>query len=319
MAMLDIHAEALASGNIAYHEFLLCYRAAEQVVYGLVEGREDPCFYRGLIENLLPTGWEVTLIAAGSKKKVLKAFEGMNWSRFSRKRICFFVDRDLSELLGGETHAGDNLYVTDNYSIESEVVCGRTFERVLEEILGVTNLQLAQKAAILNIFETSLDIFRDVMCPVMAQIVLWRRAGADVALNNIEPKEFFAFTNCRIGTKPEFALPYDRVVHAAAAVNLPPAPPLQIASAEAEFRSRRGLEKFTRGKYLLWFFVRLAKEIHQAAPMFCAHHKVPPKARVELGTANVMAVVAPRARCPPSLKAFLERNFSEYITAREPT
>src|SRR5580698_4141808 len=123
MEMLDIHAAALASGNVPYHEFLLCYRAGERFVYGIVEGREDPCFYRGIIENMLPEGWEVRLIRAGSKKKALKVFESMDWSRFPRKRVCFFVDRDLSEFVGGETHVGDNLYVTDKYSIDSEVVC----------------------------------------------------------------------------------------------------------------------------------------------------------------------------------------------------
>jgi len=70
--MLDIHAAALASGNIPYHEFLLCYKSTEQIVYGIVEGRQDPCFYRGIIENMLPDGWDVRLIKAGSKAKVLR-------------------------------------------------------------------------------------------------------------------------------------------------------------------------------------------------------------------------------------------------------
>ena len=34
MEMLGIHEAALASDNIPYHEFLLCYNSTEHIVYG---------------------------------------------------------------------------------------------------------------------------------------------------------------------------------------------------------------------------------------------------------------------------------------------
>ena len=84
--MLKIHADALNSVGTAYHEFLLRYKANAKVVYGIVEGKEDPMFYRGFIESNLPEGWNVELIRAGCKNNVLKAFESFDWTRFSPKR-----------------------------------------------------------------------------------------------------------------------------------------------------------------------------------------------------------------------------------------
>ena len=314
--MIDIHKAALASGNIPYHEFLLCYKAADQIVYGIVEGRQDPCFYRGIIENVLPVGWEVRLIKAGSKSKVQRVFVDIDWTRFAKKRICFFVDRDLSEFLGGEKHVGDNLYLTDNYSIESEIVNPRTFERTLEEVYGVTDMTPAESEAIRKLFDDNRSLFCEEMCSVMAQIILWRRAGADVCLDNIEPKEFFTFNAGRIGLKPAYSAVHSRIQHAAKAVKTPQSNAAHIALAETEFRAKQGPSKFTRGKYLLWFFAQVLAEIHKIAPIFCGKHKAPPKAVSNIGVSNAMAIVAPRARCPDSLKQFIEQNYLEYIKTR---
>lgn len=152
MEMLAIHSTVLASGNITYHEFLLAYKSSERIVYGIVEGRQDPCFYRGIIEGMLPERWDVNLIRAGNKAKVLQVFVDMDWSRFPEKRVCFFVDRDLSEFLGGEKHSGQNLYVTDKYSIDSEIVTANAFERTLQEIYGITDLTELEREGLSKLF-----------------------------------------------------------------------------------------------------------------------------------------------------------------------
>jgi hypothetical protein len=313
MEMLEIHQAALASGNIPYHEFLLCYKSGNKIVYGIVEGRQDPCFYRGLIESILPNGWEVRLIKAGSKKKVQRVFVDIDWTRFAKKRVCFFVDRDLSDFLGGEKHFGENLYVTDKYSIDSEIVNPKTFERTLEEVYGVADMTPAESDAIRKLFDENLSSFSEEMCSVMAQIILWRRAGADVCLDNIEPKDFFTFNAGRIELKPAYKAAHSRIQHAANAVKTPQSNANDIGTMEAEFRAKNGASRFIRGKYLLWFFVQMLTEVHKIAPAFCAKHKAPPKAVSNIGVSNAMAIVAPRARCPDSLRQFIEQNYLEYI------
>ena len=120
MTMLQVHADALNSISAAYHEFLLRYKVSANIVYGILEGKEDPMFYRGLIERQLPEGWEVELVPAGCKDNVLRAVDAFDWTRFSPKRICFFVDRDLSDFISEVAVSRENVYVTDNYSIEND-------------------------------------------------------------------------------------------------------------------------------------------------------------------------------------------------------
>ncbi|MHC1754114.1 MAG: DUF4435 domain-containing protein [Methanosarcina sp.] len=313
MGMLEVHENALNSSNVPYHEFLLPYKVAERVVYGLVEGKDDPSFYRGIIEHSLPDGWNVELIRAGNKNKVLKVLNSMDWSRFPKKCVCFFVDRDLSEFMGEEHPSGENLYVTDNYSIENDAITFGTMKRVLEEILNITELDPAETRIIQELFEFNLNTFQESIVPIMSQIVIWRRSREEVDLNNIKLKEFFTFVEGKINLEERFVESTLRVEYAARCVNAAPSTNDELANAEVDFRSRQGPEKFIRGKYLLWFFVECALKLHCSIPKFCAKHSRPPKVRSSLSIKNAMVEIGPRVRCPESLKCFIERNYLEYI------
>jgi hypothetical protein len=317
MDMLNIHTKALDGHHIAYHELLLYYTAEEKLVYGLVEGRDDPCFYRGIIDRMLPAGWNVKLICAGNKDKVLRVLSDMDWERFPRRRVCFFVDRDLSDFVA-EPHPTDaNLYVTDKYSIESEIVCELTFERTLEEVLGLNGHTPHESRTVRALFHTNLGNFCDAIAPIMAQAILWRRAKTRACLDNIKLGGLFLFDGGRIALKPQFSSSKSRIQYAAIAVDAPAASENDIAAAESEFRSRDGLSRFTRGKYLVWFFVQLAKHIHQESPKLFSKYKSPPKARIELGALNALAFAAPRARCPESLNVFFDRTFVDYAKSAD--
>ena len=130
MDMLEIHAAVLVSSITSYHEFLLYFKKDEKIVYGFVEGKDDPSFYCGLIDSHMPTELEVKLVPSGNKDKVLKVFEEMDCPRYPKKRVCFSVDQDLSDFIEGNRHPGENLYVMDNYSIETEAMNIRTMERI---------------------------------------------------------------------------------------------------------------------------------------------------------------------------------------------
>lgn len=313
MGMLEIHTNALGSSNTLYHEFLLCYKATARVVYGFVEGKDDPTFYRGFIENALPSEWNVELIRAGKKDKVIGALDSLDWSRFSKKRICFFVDRDLSEFLGEQLPSGENLYVTDNYSIENDVVTFGTMKRVLEEVLNITEYDQNEIRVIQELFESNLDTFREVMTPVMSQILIWENNGEKAYLNNIKPETFIKFVDCNLCLICEFTSPISRVEYAAKCAKAKKATDEELTQAEVEFRDRKGLKRFIRGKYLMWFFIKFLLEIHTSTPKFCAKHSKPPKPKLPLCVDNSMSVIGPRVRCPDSLKSFIRQNYLEYV------
>ena len=313
MTMLEVHANALNCVNITYHEFLLRYKASENIVYGIVEGKEDPMFYRSLIERCLPAGWEIELIPAGNKDNVIRTISEFNWSAFSRKRICFFVDRDLSEFIPETLVISDNLYITDNYSIENDLINFGVLRRLLEEVLNVSNLTPAELNIIESIFYSSLSSFREAMLPIMAQIVIWRRSDKKPCLNDIRPKDIFRFKDGNIMLRSEQANISSRVQYAARCVNLTPADQNDLYEVEAEFRIDNRIEKYVRGKYLMWFIIEHALELHRSVFLILNRFSAPPKVRVSLGAGNAMVIVAPRGRCPNSLGQFLERTYVQFV------
>lgn len=312
MTMLDIHEDALGSPNAAYHEFLQCYVKNEKSVYAFVEGKQDPNFYRGLIENHLPDEWILKVVKAGNREKVLGVIEVLDWSRFSMRRICFFVDRDLSDFLPANSPNVENLYVTDYYSIENQVACGPVFQRVIEEVLNVTMLRPEEVATLTQYFLEDKKIFEEAMTPVMAQVLLWRRAGTRASLDNITPQTFFTFTSGRIQVKAEYKAAEARIKFASERTSAAMSVPNDLAAAEAEFRAANGPGKFVRGKYIMWFFAESIRVLHQAIPTHFPHHTVP-RARVAMGAGNAIILIGPRLRMPASLRTFLNSNYIRYI------
>jgi len=307
--MLDAHLQAMQSTATVYHEFLLRYKPNEKLVYGLVEGKEDPMFYRGLIEQSLPEGWDVVLIPAGNRDAVLNAYGDFDWTRFSPQSICFFVDRDLTEFIGRKAPDLTNLYVTDNYSIESELAQFGVFRRVMEEVYNLNNLTPSDIDKIRVLFETNTTVFREALSSVMAQIIIWQRAGERPTLNDIRVKDYFKFDLGRLQLLPEFVDWKARVKHAATCLGLAASDPAHIATCENEFRAKDGIERFVRGKYYLWFFLECATAIHTDIASIIGSKTAPPRLKVSVGPKNAMIFVAPRMRCPESLRLFLKRTF----------
>ena len=130
MSILGVHAEALGSELTVYHEFLTRYKKTAMCVYGFVEGKDDPSFYRGAIEHMLPKEWTVDLWSVGNKDKVIQLYADFDWVRFPKNRVVFFIDRDLSEFLKETLPVQNNVYITDKYSIENDIVSRDTCDRV---------------------------------------------------------------------------------------------------------------------------------------------------------------------------------------------
>lgn len=313
MTMLDVHAEALDQ-NTAYHEFLLYYRRVGQVVYGFVEGSQDPSFYRTLIDSVLPSGWRVKLIQAGKRDKVIQTCENMDWSRFDRRRVCFFVDRDLTVFLGAEEGLSENIYVTDQYSIENEVITGETLFRVLEEVFTIVGMAPEEEDKIRLLFSNEYRRFCEAMAGPMAQILIWRRNGNRPCLNNIKLKEWFEFSAGSLSLKGEYRSLTARVQNLSDRCGSEGAEKEVLEEAEAEFREMGGVDNYVRGKYVLWFFVNFLWSVYESISEYCARYAAKkPKVRVSFGVENAIVLLAGRARAPESLRNFLLATYVAYI------
>src|SRR5271156_5034908 len=185
MSMIDLHSAALDSKVASYHEFLVRYSKHNKVVYGFVEGKEDPSFYRGYIDLILPDDWKVELWPAGNKDHVYQVHKLIDWRRFAKKRICFFVDRDLSAILPEKIKTDTNIYVTSGYSIENYVVKKDVFKRILTELFEFSRADHSELDRLEVLFEVELEKFCRHLIPIMAWIVWWKRNGKRPSLNDI--------------------------------------------------------------------------------------------------------------------------------------
>ena len=318
MDMRKIHAEALQSGLDILHCLRLRYRPSNRTVYAIVEGHQDQLFYHDLIERKLPSGWNVEFFSSGGKEKVLRAFQRMDWSRYPPKRICFFVDRDLSDFLGGEPISGSNLYITDKYSIENEVATFSVLSRVQRQYLDITQIDVSELEMLREVFNSNLTTFRETMAPIMAQILLWRRAGTKANLENIRLQDLFTFADGVLRIRPEFDTPTSRAQKVASDIGQIVSNPDDLRKVEVEFRSKKGPEKYIRGKFVRWFFVQCNLEIHRCISCFCAYYSsTAPRPRVQFHQRNAMNLLGVLARCPSSLSEFIRGNFVEYIQGVE--
>ena len=314
--MLQVHATALSSQIASYHEFLSRYSAAAKVVYGFVEGKDDPCFYRGFIDHMLPDDWEVELWPAGNRDQVYRVQQDMDWKRFPKNRICFFVDRDLSSLIPEVLTMDTNIYVTDSYSIENDLVKRGTCRRVLSEVCALGTLDHGELDAVCSLFEVELEKFLIAMVPIMAWILHWRRARKRAALTDIQMKDLFSFEKgtLQMNSTPKGKANVTQYIHEQC--NLVHESAVDTALLEAELRKGRVYRRFTRGKYVFWFLIEFCRSVRASAiTHFTSCSRIPPM-NVTFSASNGMTVIGNRARIPNSLRAFLTANFCDYIAAK---
>lgn len=317
MTMIEIHAAAISGMSASYHEFLSRYSKHAKVVYGFVEGKDDPCFYRGFIELLLPDDWRVELWPAGNKDRVYGIHRNIDWRRFTKSRVCFFVDRDLSDVISEHLGQDTNIYETMGYSIENEVVNKSTCHRVLTELCGFSNADHADLESVCVLFEQELETFLQAMIPIMAWILVWRRNKLRPNLNDILMRDLFSFANGRLQTNatPKGKANVPVYLHDQCNIGLDPG--INIAPIQAEFVRESLYRKFTRGKYVFWFLVEFCNAVHRDAVALFSGMTKPPKKHVNLSHSNGMAVIGTRARIPTSLRTFLQSTFCAYINIME--
>lgn len=315
--MLDIHAEALESVNEAVHTFYLRFRSEAKIVYGFVEGKEDPMFYRGLIDRFLPQDWNVDLIRSGRKAKVLEAFDDLDWKRFDWRRVAFFLDRDLDQIVRPQDmRVAKNVYITDGYSVENSVVDDRMFMRLLAEAYNIVDLSADEEAELSKLFRGLLQQFNRDISPIMGLIVHWRSKGITAHLDNLDLKLVFTFAQGGMVLTPACADPRTCTGIAAQSIGAANCTDDEYEHAMASFSVAHAPAGLTRGKYLIWFLAKALEHIHSEIGRFAQAYKNPPKPKAALGQANLMFTAAPRARCPESLRKFLDRTFLAYVGSR---
>ncbi len=319
MSLISEHRKAREDkAKIVLHEFKLRYKKNSVNIYGFVEGKEDPCYYRGFIEHNIPNDWNVELWPAGGKDQVYKIFSAFDWRIYNKNQIIFFIDRDLSEFENETVLNKPNIFITDNYSIENDIVNKSTCDRVLREICGFSELKYEESDKIKIAFDEQLDLFKKALIPVMSNIILWKKKKKKPCLNDIYMKHIFKIKK---GFLSEILKPNKKlnlVVYIHEQCNLEISNEDEVVPIIADFETKKHHHKFIRGKYLLWYLVEFCLSIfkdYDKLSFVSISNK--PKAVVNLSQSNAVAQVAPRCKMPESLKLFFENTMENYIAFKE--
>lgn len=295
----------------AYHNFLLSFRQDSRVVYGFVEGQQDPSFYKGAIEAIIPPTWQCRMHQSGNRDKVLKAYRDFDWQRFDRRRVCFFLDSDLVPFTKCTSEREQNIYLTDGYSIENSILTEDVLLRMIVEVMNLAKLTEEDEQLILAAYRARLGEFHRLMEPLMALMICWRRDLTPALLSNINMNKIVSVSYQAV-TGIHGANDNTRMGIAAWEARATQYSQEDLDIALDALRSSGGIANHLRGKYLAWFFVQFLISVHANAPLF-ALYSSPPKIGITLSEGSLMALAGPRARPSPSIRLFIERNYVNYV------
>lgn len=305
-----VHDDAIEGDVEGYHEFLTSYKKHSKSLYGFVEGPDDISFYQSLVEaNLCCDSWNLELFPCGGRKKVIATHGEMDWTKYDKKRIVFYVDLDFSDIVGDTSGIGEpNVYITDEYSIENRALNSMTFRRVLKEILGVKSGAILEYYC--DLYQSELNSFKNLLHPVTCQIMHWRSSGIDAKLNKIKLSEIYSVKNCKVIQllSDDAAV---RIIHKQCAIALPKKH--DVSKCARVLSKKNNISRYARGKFITWFFIEFIKSIQCDWSNMKFSGDSAPTERVSIGKKNALLIIAPRSRAPQSLKRFVNETHNSYI------
>ena len=275
----------------------------------VVEGSDDAPFYERVArDRSMNPERKFETVAAGSKAACIAVFHRVDWSRHDRRRILFFVDRDYTDFVESLPRiSGENVYVTDGYSIENGLIGEKT--AIALSRLACTNNRLLShedEAVIVERYRESRDVAARLLLPITACQVVCLRDGHRFEAKAFVPVRYFTaeagrFMWSESSTGEEWTV----VVRQFLASNqLDAISDEVIQSMVDQIRESSCYEKAVRGKYRFQLFRLWLKSLEGLT--------LPSGVGMKSGSivgallANAMAVTP----APASLREFFDRNLS---------
>ena len=169
--ILEEHFISKSKAIVHYHEFLMKYKKGKSTIYLFFEGQEDITYYSNFIHRLYPE-MELVQINSEGKENVLKIHSFFDWERFPKRQILFFVDRDFDYWCGVAQGDDYNIYVTEGYSFENDIVTKENYMRFLEELYGFCGAFENEKKSLEEVFDKYYDDFLENSYFFMATLVV---------------------------------------------------------------------------------------------------------------------------------------------------
>lgn len=257
------------------------------------EGYEDLPYYETIF-NRVGNSIAFTTVIAKGKDQVLALRQALKNNLDQDNNVRFFVDQDFDGLKGHS--AGDDIYVTEGYSIENHLADARILSSLLNSEFKCCADQDEDTVKNVNaLFDEFLAAFFDIMRPVNRAIFYARTHN--VKLTNIEDRigEYFLFTLEHITDKK--ANYFDLI-------GWPTGLDQDVSSVESIF-SKMDPHMQWRGKFIFELFVKFLGQLKNDRTSD-APRIFPKKAGVKFDpNGEIIRTLASLSTIPPSLSAFV--------------
>ncbi len=264
----------------------------------MFEGHDDQSFYI----NHFPANIEFDAFVTFGKANSIELYNSLDWTKYSKERIIFFIDRDYDRILGIPVPEDLNIYETTFYSIENYVVNENILRRAIRELFHFYDGDVIN--AICELFRDSLTDFTESIKPIVTWILFVRNKGLRPNLNNIDLSAFFGINSSLILTKPNV----DRIqlLNKFTQVTTPPFTLSEYKRLRVQIEQIPEYKMYLRGKFELWFFLRFLNEVH--IYLNNVGHKKSQKTSIT--ATNSLEVLGPRVPCPARLFEFIRGIFN---------
>jgi hypothetical protein bfra3_15159 len=282
---------------------------SSNICYGFVEGEDDPSYYRTVIKNKLPKGCSIILYPSNGKENVKYIFEEISQRNFPINRITYFIDRDLSSIIEDPNLiCGAQIYVTDNYSIENDILSEDTFVSIAQDLLGFSTLTLEELERLKQCYILAKEKFENIMVPIMANIIHWKKCNCKPAnYKNLKIKDIICVKNGIVNFKSnmEDAI---KILYQQSQVDFNYYQKDKIEIIMNDITDRKLSSKILRGKYLATFFVKFCNSLYDDYENIGFARN---KGR-KISDSDIMDSVAPRSIPPESLIDFVSNVILPY-------
>lgn len=284
---------------------------SSKVCYGFVEGKDDPSYYRTLIKQKIAPDCFIFLYPSDGKEVVKYVFEEIRNRNYPIDKIVYFMDRDLSCIINDANIINDPyVYITDNYSIENDILSSDTLESVMQDLLGFCATPMGDIEKVKKLYDEQLLDFETKMLPIMANIVLWKRNNTKPAnYKNLKVKDMFIVLNGQLLQKVSDDKKIE-ILYKQSEVDYSKYNKDDVDSVITELQKKSIINKVVRGKYMAVFFVLFCNSIYNDCSAIGVTKTN--KGRT-LNENDIMETIAPRARAPQSLLDFVDRTIVHYF------
>ena len=292
-------------------QFLSDYKNDVKICYGFVEGKDDPSYYRRVINNKISSDCRVVLYPLGGKEIVKAMYDEIHKRDLPNERIVYFMDRDLSNVIKDDNIIIDpHVYITDNYSIENDILNSDTLEFVMQDLLGFCTMPMGDIEKVKKLYNEQLLDFETKMLPIMANIIVWKRKRIKPAnYSQLKINKLFKVKDgslSQIGKDDEII----KKLYQDSQADYSKYSKTDADNVIREIQDASLVHQIVRGKYLSVFFIMFCNSLYKEyANMGIS---APTNNGRELSDRDIMETIAPRARVPQSLNAFIDNTIMHY-------